>query len=108
MALSYARTSLEAGSQPRLRVSAGLGAVRVGVGRNERVHGIHTLAVGGVDADEGLPLGRESILGEDRLDRALRFAGAAVDALLGIDDEDAIGLVDAVDGADVDAGPVLD
>ena len=65
------------------------GVDRVGVG------------IGVVDLDERLPLVGEGVLGEDRLDRALRLAGAAVDALLGVDDEDALELVDAVDRADV-------
>ena len=61
-----------------------------------------------VDLDEGVPLVRKRVLGEDRLDRALRFACPAIDALLGIDDEDPPELVDAVDRADVDARAVLD
>src|SRR5215218_1705917 len=44
----------------------------------------------------------------DRLDRAHRFAGSAVDALVGVDVERAFTLVDAVDGAFVDAGAVFD
>ncbi len=80
----------------------------VGVLVDERVHDIHALAVGCVDADERLPFVGQGVLGEDRLDRALRLARAAVDALLRVDHEDAAGLVDAVDGADVDAGAVLD
>ena len=48
-----------------------------------------------VDLHEGLPLLRERVLGEDRLDRAFRLAGAAIDALLGVDDGDAPELVDA-------------
>ena len=61
-----------------------------------------------VDLHERLPLVRQRVLGEDRLDRALRLAGAAVDALLGVDDENAAGLVNAVDGAHVDARTILD
>src|SRR5262249_58423989 len=61
-----------------------------------------------VDLHERLPLVGQSVLGEDRLDRALRLARAAVDALLGIDDEDPIELVDAVDRAHVDARTVFD
>src|SRR5205823_2217832 len=37
----------------------------------------------------------------------LRFARPAVDALLGVDDEHPAELVDAIDRADVHAGPVL-
>ena len=48
------------------------------------------------------------VLVVDRLDRADRLAGAAVDAFVGVDVERALTLVDAVDGALVDAGAVLD
>src|SRR5206468_2420407 len=51
-----------------------LGGVRV----REVVHDVEPLAVGVVDLDEGLPLIRERVFGEDRLDRALRFACPAV------------------------------
>ena len=61
-----------------------------------------------VDLDEGVPLVRERVLGEDRLHRALRFARPAVDALLRVDDQDPLELVDAVDRADVDAREVFD
>src|SRR4051794_20059780 len=54
-----------------------------------------------------LPLLRGVVLVEDRLDRAHRLAGAAVDALVGVDVEHPLALVDAVDGALVDTGPVL-
>ena len=63
---------------------------------------------GVVDLDERVPFVGQRVLGEDRLDRALGLAGAAVDALLRVDDEDPVGLVDAVDRADVDAGEVFD
>jgi len=81
--------------------------VHCGVLVNERVDHVGALGEGVVDLHERLPLVGEGILGEDRLDRALGLAGAAVDALLGVDDEDALELVDAVDRADVDAGLVL-
>src|SRR5215204_3788282 len=58
--------------------------------------------------DERLLLRRHVLLREDRRDRALRLARAAVDALVGVDVELVRPLVDAVDGADVDAGLVLD
>src|SRR5581483_7295254 len=74
----------------------------------EAVHRLHAGVEGGVDADERLPLLGQRILRKDRLHRALRLTGAAVDALLGIDDEHPGRLVDAVDGADVDARLVLD
>ena len=47
------------------------------------------------------------VLGEDRLDRALGDAQRAVDALVGIDDEEIGTLAKAVDRADVDAVGVL-
>src|SRR3954454_9428183 len=81
-----------------------LGRVRV----DELVDDVEPLPVRVVDRHERLPLLRQRVLGEDRLDRALRLAGAAVDALLRVDHEDPAGLVDAVHGADVDAGLVFD
>src|SRR4051812_19110741 len=54
-----------------------------------------------------VPLLRDGILGEDRLDRAFGLAGTAVDALLRIDEELIRALVDAVHGAHVDAGPIF-
>jgi hypothetical protein len=45
---------------------------------------------------------------EDRLDRADRLAGAAVDAFVGVDVEHPLALVDAVDRAFLDAALVLD
>src|ERR1700749_3783663 len=81
-----------------------LGGVRVG----QPIHDIEPLAVGVVDLDERLPLVRERILREDRLDGALGFARPAVDALLGVDHEDAIRLMDAVDRADVDTREIFD
>src|SRR5581483_8299476 len=74
----------------------------------ELVHDAHALVVRVVDLDERVPLVRERVLGEDRLDRALRFACPAVDALLWVDDEDPVGLVNAVHRADVHAGAVFD
>jgi len=50
---------------------------------------------------------RHIVLGEDGRDRADRLAGAAVDALIGVDVELAVYVfvvVDAVDGTDLDAG----
>ena len=52
------------------------------------------------------PLGRQRLLGEDRVHRALRLAGAAVDAFVRVDEQLAIGAfleMDAVDRADRDA-----
>src|SRR5205085_6048591 len=42
-------------------------------------------------------------VGQDRLGRAFRLADAAIDALAGVDDEHVLALVEAVDGADLDA-----
>src|SRR4029079_5868973 len=64
----------------------------------------------GVDLDVVGPLLRHRVLGKDRGHRALGLAGAAVDALIGVDEVHRIlvGGVDAIDRADVDAGRVLD
>src|SRR5207253_1546266 len=50
--------------------------------------------------DVRLPLGRDVGVDEDGGDRALGLAEAAVDALVRIDDEHLIHLVDAIDRAD--------
>src|SRR4051794_26003368 len=81
-----------------------LGGVRV----RQLIHDIEALAVRVVDFHERLPLIGKRVFGENRLDRALRLARAAIDALLGIDHEDAVRLMDAVDGTDVDTGQVFD
>src|SRR6266540_7135089 len=57
-----------------------LDVVLGGVGVRELIDDVHTLAVRVVDPDEGLPLVRQSVLREDRLDRALGLARAAIDA----------------------------
>src|SRR5882724_2974389 len=62
---------------------------------------------GCVDAHERQPLLRQRVLRKDRLDGALRLARAAVDALVRVDHEHLLRLVDAVDRADVDAALVL-
>src|SRR3954453_22591812 len=85
-----------------------LDVVLRGVRVDERVDDVDALAVRVVDAHEGLPFVRQSVLREDRFDRAFRLTGAAVDALLGVDHELSAGLVDAVHGADVDARFVFD
>src|SRR5689334_11101856 len=59
-----------------------------------------------VDPVEALPLGRYVSLEGDRLDRADRLARTAVHALVRVDVEHPVALVDAVDGALVDAGLV--
>src|SRR5262249_42658846 len=85
-------------------LDAVLGRIRV----PQLVHEVHAVAVRVVDLHERRPLIRKRVLREDRLDRALRLAGAAVDALLRIDDKDPVGLVDAVHRTDVHAGAVFD
>src|SRR5215204_5110651 len=85
-----------------------LDVVLGGVLVREPVHDLGALAVGVVDLDERLPLIRKRVFGEDGLDGALRLAGPAVDAFLGIDDQDPLELVDAIDWADVDARAVFD
>src|SRR2546423_8910626 len=85
-----------------------LHVVLVGVGLRQLVHDVEALAVRVVDLHERIPLVGQRVLREDRLDRAFGLARTAVDALLGIDHEDALRLVDAVDGADVDARSVFD
>src|SRR2546427_12383782 len=65
------------------------------------------LEVDAVLLDEGGPLLRHAVVREDRLDRARRLAGLAVDALVGVDVELILPLVDAIDGTDLDAGLVL-
>src|SRR5689334_1884278 len=56
---------------------------------------------------EALPLVRYGALVEDGIDRALWLAGATLDALVRVDVVHVLGLVDARDGADVDAAGVL-
>src|SRR6185295_15129538 len=60
-----------------------------------------------VQLDEVLPVGRSLVFREDRLHRAYRLTSAAVDALIRVDVEHGLALVDAVHGADLDAGLVL-
>ena len=55
-----------------------------------------------------LPLVGQVVLVVDRLDGAHRLAGTAVDALVGVDVQHPVTLVDAVDRAFVDAGAVFD
>ena len=114
--LPYDQPELAAPSRPYdqperhasvLRPVSAAAAMPVHLRLDELVHLRDAVAVGVVDLDERLPLVGHRVLGEDRLDRALGLAGAAVDALLGVDDQHPVGLVDAVDGADVDAGLVL-
>src|SRR5919202_986716 len=85
-----------------LRRSQGEAPATVGV--------LAILEVVGVDLDEVLPLRRYLVLGEDRVDRALRLTGAAVDALVRVDVVllVVVGRVDAVDRTDGHATGVLD
>src|SRR5574341_1288257 len=62
---------------------------------------------GRVRLGERLPLGGDVVLVEDRLDGADRLAGAAVDALVRVDVEHPLALVDAVDRAFLNARLVL-
>src|SRR3954453_8955720 len=65
-----------------------LNVVLGGVVVDELVDDAHAFPGRVVDAHERLPLLRQRVLREDRLDRAFRFACPAVDALLGVDHED--------------------
>src|SRR5215211_5387181 len=64
---------------------------------------------GRVDLRVARPFGRDLVLREDRVDRALRLARPAVDALVRVDEQlsvDALLLVDAVDRTDGDTGDI--
>src|SRR3989454_421269 len=61
-----------------------------------------------VHVGELLPLLGDLVFREDRLDWADRLARAAIDALVRVDEQHVRPLVDAVDGADLDASLVLD
>src|SRR5438876_16052 len=61
-----------------------------------------------VDLVVVLPLVRDVVLIEDRLDRAHRLARAAVDAFIRMDVEHPVALVDAVDRALLDTSLVED
>src|SRR5437588_2666545 len=74
-------------------------------GRSDPAHGVGEELR--VDRRELLPLARHVVLVEDRGHGAHGFARPAVDALVGLDVEHPSALVDAVDRALVDAGPVL-
>jgi hypothetical protein len=77
------------------------------LGDNELADALEPVGVRVVDLHERGPFIGERVLGEDCFDRALGFACAAVDTFLRVDHEHAVALVNAVDGADVDASPVL-
>src|SRR4051812_21739984 len=71
-----------------------------GLSLDERLPRLRELAV---ERDEFLLRVGHVVLGEDRLDRALRHAQRAVDALVGVDHQHVRPLAEAVDRADVDA-----
>lgn len=48
-------------------------------------------------------LGRWIAVGKDRLCRALRYTNAAIDTLVGVNDEHILPGIEAVDGTDLDA-----
>src|SRR3954468_15000073 len=60
-----------------------------------------------VDLDVLLEMTRHIFLGEDRRHRTLGLARAAVDALVGMNEQLLLTFVDAIDGTDVDARAVL-
>src|SRR5579884_3192175 len=69
-----------------------------------------TFEVVGVDLDELLVLAGYLILGEDGVHGAFRLAGAAVDALVGVDKilVVLVGAIDTIDRADRHTARVLD
>src|ERR671913_1860017 len=79
-------------------------------GQSARLQLVDGCAGGGLVGEPGRvdrrvvrPLGRQGLLREDRVDRAFRLAGAAVDAFVRIDEELPVGAfveVDAVDRTD--------
>src|SRR5215218_5718814 len=88
-----------------------LGVAHLGADLGEpagRAEGVGSLGEEGrVGGGEVLPLGGHVVLVEDGLDRADGLAGAAVHALVGVDVEHAVALVDAVDRTLLDARLVL-
>jgi hypothetical protein len=70
-------------------------------GRTDRVEELH------VDVVELGLVGGDVVLVVDGLDRAHRLAGAAVDALVGVDVQHPVALVDAVDRTLLDAREIL-
>jgi hypothetical protein len=61
----------------------------------------------GIAIDPSFFTGRHLGVGENRLNGALRNAGAAIDALIGVDDEVRVELTEGFNGADGDAFLVL-
>lgn len=76
-------------------------------GVHEIVNPRETVRKRSVDHDKGSPLLGERVFRIDRLNRALRFARSAIDALLRINHKHPAGLVDAIHGTNVDTGPIL-
>src|ERR1039458_6119259 len=97
--LRTARVSVRAGRT----LGAGLDPVELGPG-DRLVLEVHL-----VDLDVGDLGRRDVLLGEDRVDGARIDACTAIDALVRVDENHPVlvGLVDAVHGADLDAGLVL-
>jgi len=62
----------------------------------------------GVDLNKALPLIRDFVFHEDRVHRALRLAQAAVNALIRINVKLIACFMDAVHGADRNAGSIFD
>jgi hypothetical protein len=60
-----------------------------------------------VQGDEALPLIGGILFREDRGDGALRLARAAIDAFVRLNEQLVLAFIYAIDGTDVDAGPVL-
>src|SRR5581483_5232829 len=90
------------GRDPRRR-RAGLGDLALRLAG--RVRALEDVPVLG---DIRLPLRRHVFLGKDRRDGAFRLARPAVDALVRMDVELVLALVDAIHRADVHARAVLD
>src|SRR5258708_2792828 len=84
------------------------GVVRQRAGFGGAAGGAELVEELGVLNGELRPLVGHVVFVEDRLDRADRLAGAAVDALVGVDVEHPLAFVDAVDRAFLDAALVLD
>jgi len=62
------------------------------------------LRIIGIDLDEAFPLLGDFVFHEDRIDRAFRLAQAAVDTLVRVDIKHIPRFMDAVYGADGNAG----
>ena len=61
-----------------------------------------------IDLDELAHISGDVFLREDRGYRALGLAGAAIDALVRVNEELLLPLINAIDGADIDARLVFD